>query len=140
MTKSPNLSTLHPPLQCPLLCSLHAKLRKAHLQLSTSRSKGPDTISAIVQKCCAPELAPILSILQLSFTFGMFPSSWKLAYIFPILRKGTKLTLKTIAPLQLLLSSLGLWRLFSLNNCLPSFETNNLLSDHQHDLTSRIYW
>ena len=61
------------------------KVRQTLLQLDTSKSKGPDGIPAIVLKTCAPELAPILNkLLQLSYTLGTFPTSWKLAFVFLI--------------------------------------------------------
>ena len=99
------------------------KVRKALLQLNTSKSSGPDGIPAIVLKSCAPELAPVLDkLFQLSYNLGIFLSSWKLAHIFPIPKKVTNLTLQTIALLQSLLSSLRLWRLLSPNNCLLSLK------------------
>ena len=95
------------------------KVRKA-LQLNTSKSKGPDGIPAVVLRSCAPELAPVLNkLFQLSYNLCIFPSSWKLAHIFPIPKKGENLTLQTIALLQSLLSSLRLWKPLTPNNCLP---------------------
>ena len=80
-------------------------------------------LPAIVLKSCAPELAPVLNkLFQLSYNLGIFPSSWKLAHIFPIPKKVTNLTLQTIALLQSLLSSLRLWRPLSPNNCLLSLK------------------
>ena len=93
------------------------KVRKALLQLNTAKSSGPDGIPAIVIKSCASELAPVLiKLFQLSYHLGIFPSSWKLAHVFPIPKKVTNLTLQTIALLQSLLSSLRLWRPLSPNN------------------------
>ena len=67
------------------------KVRQTHLQLDTSKSKGPDGIPAIVLKTCAPELAPILNkLFQLSYTLGTFPTSWKQAYVFPFPKNGDK--------------------------------------------------
>ena len=67
------------------------KVRKALLQLNSSKPKGPDGIPAIVFKSCTPELAPILNkLFQLSYNPGIFPSSWKLAHVFPIPQKGDK--------------------------------------------------
>ena len=65
------------------------KVRQTLLQLDTSKSKGPDSIPAIVLKTCAPELAPILNkLFQLSYTLGTFPTSWKQAHVFPIPNKA----------------------------------------------------
>ena len=92
----------------PIKLSTH-KVRKALLQLNTSKSSGPDGIPAMVLKSCVPELAPVLNKpFQLSYNLGIFLSSWKIAHLFPIPKKATNLTLQTIALLQLLLSSLRL--------------------------------
>ena len=70
------------------------KVRKVHLQLNTSISSGPDCIPAIVLKSCAPELAPVINkLFQLSYNLGIFPSSWKLANVFPVPKKVTNLNL-----------------------------------------------
>ena len=99
------------------------KVRKVLLRLNTSKSSGPDGIPAIVLKSCAPGLTPVLNkLFQPSYNLGIFPSSWKLAHIFPIPKKVTNLTLQTIALLQSLLSSLRLWRPSSPNNCLPTLK------------------
>ena len=76
---------------------------------------------------CAPELAPVLNkLFKFSYNLSIFPSSWKLAHIFPIPKKVTNLTLQTIALLQSLLSSLRLWRPLSPNNCSPSLKQTAL--------------
>ena len=99
------------------------KVRKALLQLNTSKSSGPDGIPAIVLKSCAPGLAPVLNkLFQLSYNRGIFPSSWKLAHVFHIPKNVTNLTLQTITLLQSLLSSLRLWKPLSPNNCLISLK------------------
>ena len=77
--------------------------------------------TCIVLKSCAPELTPVLQKpFQLSYNLCIFPSSRKLAHAFPIPKKGTNLTLQTIALFQSLLSSLRLWNPLSPDNCLPS--------------------
>ena len=54
MTKNPNLfSTLLPPSQYHLSKFSKRKVHKILPQLNTSKSKGPDGISAIVHKSCA---------------------------------------------------------------------------------------
>ena len=99
------------------------KVPKALPQLNTSKSKGPDGIPVLFLKSCAPELAPVLKRLsQLSYNLGIFPSSLKLAHIFPIPKKWENLTLQTIALLQSLFSCLRRWRPLSPNNSLPPFK------------------
>ena len=61
------------------------KVRKVLLQLNIFKSSGPDGIPAIVVTSCAPELTPVLKkLFKLSYNLGIFPSSWKLAHVFPI--------------------------------------------------------
>ena len=117
--------------------------RKVHqtlLQHDTSKSKGPDGIPAIVLKTCAPELAPILNkLFQLSYTLGTFPTSWKLAHVFPIPKTVTNLIHSSIVPLQSLHSYLKQWRPLSLNNFLPSlkqtiFSLNTSMAFEKPDL------
>ena len=99
------------------------KVRQALLQLDTYKSNDPDGIPGIVLKTCAPELAPILNkLFKLSYTLGTFPTSWKLAHIFPIPKKMTSLIHSTIAPLQSLHSYLKQRRPLSRNNFLPSLK------------------
>ena len=108
------------------------KVRKALLQLNTSKSSGPDGIPATVLKSCAPELAPVLNkLFQLSYNLGIFLSSWKLAHVFPIPKKVTNLTLQIIALLQSPLISKTMETIVT-KQLLAFLETNNLLSDHQY--------
>jgi len=105
----------------PIIKLSTSKVRKALLPLNTPKSKGPDGIPAIVLKSCAPELAPGLNkLFQLSYNLDIFPSSWTLAHIFPIPKKGTSMTLQAINLLQSLLSLLRLWKPLSRSNYLPS--------------------
>ena len=80
-------SPFSPTFTITIPCTIFStrEVAKAHLQLNSSESKRP----ALVQRSCVPELASFLSKLQLSFTLGIFPSSWKLAHIFHI-QKGEK--------------------------------------------------
>ena len=109
------------------------KVRKVLLQLSTSKSSGPDGIPAIVLKSCAPELAPVLNkLFQLSYNLGIFPSSWKLAHIFPIQRKGDKsdpLNYRPIAITSLISKTM---ETIITKQLLAYLETNSLLSHHQY--------
>ena len=109
------------------------KVRKNLLQLNTSKSKGPDGIPAIVLKTCAPELAPVLNkLFQLSYSVGIVPSSWKLAHVFPIPKKGGKSDPSNYR--QIAITSLISKTMETLvtKQLLAFLETNNLLSDHQY--------
>ena len=109
------------------------KVRKALPQLSTSKSSGPDGIPAIVLKSCAPELAPVPNkLLQLSYNLGIFPSSWNLAHIFPIPKKGDKSDPSTYRPIAITSLISKTMETIVTKQLLAFLETNNLLSDHQY--------
>ena len=111
------------------------KVCKALLQLNTSKSSGPDGIPAIVLKSCAPELAPVLNkLFQLSYYLGVFPSSWKLAHVFLILKIGDKSDPSNYRPIAITsLLSKTMETIIS-KQLLAFLETNNLLSNHQYGL------
>ena len=109
------------------------KVRKALLQLNTSKSSGPDGIPAIVLKSCAPELAPALNkLFQLSYNLGIFPSSWKLAHVFPISKKGDKSDPSNYRPIAITSLISKTMETIVTKQLLAFLETNNLLSDHQY--------
>ena len=106
---------------------------KVLLQLNTSKCSGPDGIPAIVLKSCAPELAPVLNkLFQLSYNLGIFPSSWKLAHIFPIPKNGDKSDPSNYRPIAITsLVSKTMETIFT-KQLLAFLETNSLLFDHQY--------
>lgn len=64
-------------------------VRKALFSLDVHKSCGPDGISPIVLKNCAPELAPVLvRLFRHSYSTGVVPNSWKTALVHPIPKKG----------------------------------------------------
>ena len=70
-------------LAVPIWMAKNPRCRKTFLQLNASKSKGPDSIPAIALN------SPLFStFFQLSFTLGIFLSSWKLDHVFPIPKKG----------------------------------------------------
>ena len=109
------------------------KVRKVLLQLSTSKSSGPDCIPAIVLKSCAPELAPVLNkLFRLSYNLGIFPSSCKLAHIFPIPKKGDKSDPSNYRPITITSLISKAMETIITKLLLAFLETNNFLSDHQY--------
>ena len=113
------------------------KVRKALLQLNTSKSSGPDGIPAIVLKSFALEITPVLNkLFQLSNNFGVFPSSWKLAYAFLSLQKGYKSDPSNYRPTAI--TSLISKTIITKQS--PAFlETNKLLSDHQYEFETSLF-
>ena len=108
------------------------KVRKA-LQLNTSKSKGPDGIPAVVLRSCAPELAPVLNkLFQLSYNLCIFPSSWKLAHLFPIPKKGGKSDPSNYRPIAITSLISKTMETINTKQLLAFLETSSLLSDHQY--------
>ena len=109
------------------------KVRKALLQLNTSKSSGPDSIPAIVLKSCAPELAPVLNkLFQLSHNLSIFPSSWKLAHVFPIPKQGDKSDPSNYRPIAITSLISKTMETIVTKQLLAFLETNSFLSDHQY--------
>ena len=109
------------------------KVRKVLLQLNTSKSNGPDGIPAIVLKSCAPELAPVLNkLFQLSYNLGIFPSSWKLAHIFSIPKKGEKSDPSNYRPIAITSLISKTMEAIITKQLLAFLEADNFLSNHQY--------
>ena len=111
------------------------KVWKVLLQLNTSKSSGPDGIFAIVLKSCAPELAPVLNkLFQLSYNHGIFLSSWKLAHILTIPKKGNKSDPSNYRPIAITFLISKTMETIITKQLLAFLETNSLLSDHQYGI------
>ena len=109
------------------------KVVKALRSLNTSKSTGPDDVPAIVLKKCALELAPVLSRLyHVSLIAGRCPSSWKVAHIIPVPKKGDKSDPLNYRPIAIT-SIIGkvFERLLS-EALISHLDSNNLLSDQQY--------
>ena len=122
----------HFPLQnsqCHPLSSPHANPSQArHLK----KSKGPGGIPAIVLKTCAPELVPIINKLyQLSFPFGTFPTSWKLAHA-KSPKKGDKSNRRNYRLIVITSLLSKTMETIIIKQLLAFLETNNPFSGHQY--------
>ena len=71
----------------------HEDILKVLSNLDTSKAIGPDGLSAVFLKGCASSLSESLTYLfNLSMRTGKIPSSWKLANVVPVFKKGNKKT------------------------------------------------
>ena len=71
--------------------------------LNTSKASGPDGISNRVLRECALSLSdPLSRLFNLSFSLGVFPSSWKNANVIPIYKKEDRQSVKNYRPVSLL--------------------------------------
>ncbi|CAK1583471.1 unnamed protein product [Parnassius mnemosyne] len=106
---------------------------KALLSLDIHKSSGPDGIPPIVLRTCAPELAPVLTrLFQYSYSLGVFPKSWKTAFVHPIPKKGDRLDPYNYRPIAI--TSLFSKIIESIINCqlMRYLENHQLISDLQY--------
>src|SRR3978361_1022265 len=82
----PNTNTSMPDIT---FC--HRTIKRILSKLDCNKAVGPDGVPAIVLKKCAPELTSILvRLFTMSYKRGKFPSSWKLARVQHVPKKGKK--------------------------------------------------
>jgi len=109
------------------------KTRSFLLKLDTSKSSGPDGIPAVVLKRCAPELAPVLSkLFRLSYNCGTCPSSWKLADVLPIPKKGRHSDPTNYRPISITSLLCKVMESLVSEQLLDFLETSKLFSDRQY--------
>lgn len=64
---------------------------RASSKLKTSYNPGPDGVPSSFLKTHMRDLiSPLLHVFRLSLTLGVFPSTWKLAHMFPVHKSGNK--------------------------------------------------
>ena len=115
------------------------KVLKALLQLNTSKSNGPDSVSAIVLKSCAPELAPVLNkLFKLSQNLGILPHSWKVAHVFPIPQNHGKSDPSNYHPMTITSLISKTMDTIITKQLLAFLKTNNL-SDRQYGFRQARY-
>lgn len=106
---------------------------RALQRLKANKSPGPDGIPAILLKNCAKELSPHLAkLFNLSYSSGIFPTSWKLAHVFPIPKKGDKSMPSNYRPIALTSLLSKTMESIIVDKLFDHLEKYNLLSDHQY--------
>ena len=128
MMKNSNLiSTLRPPSQCHLLISLHARFEKPFSSSTPLNPKAPMVFQLSLLNP-VPLNSPLFSTNFFSFPTQLvhfiFLGDLPKFSLSP--KKGTSLTLRTIAQLQSLHSSPRQWRLSSPKNCLSSLKQTTI--------------
>jgi len=106
---------------------------KILLNLDSNKSAGPDCLPAEVLKKTAASIAkPLRNLFHLSFTSGVFPSSWKIANVSPIPKKGNKSDPSNYRPIAIC-SILAKVMETIINQKLSKYlETNSIISDRQY--------
>ena len=97
-----------------------------------NKSPGIDKIPARVIKDCLPAVLPTLtSIINASFATGIFPCSWKMAEVSPILKDRDFEDPKNYRPISLLPTMSKICERIALNQLMPYLLSNKRLSATQ---------
>jgi hypothetical protein len=67
------------------------EVERALLELETNKGAGPDRIPPIILKNCATPFAlPLCLIFNNAISICVFPDKWKLSYVTPIFKAGSR--------------------------------------------------
>ena len=112
-------------------------IKKALSSLNISKSPGPDQIHPRILKELANEISyPLLKIFKKSMTEGKLPSSWKLAEVRPIFKKGDKSAPGNYRPVSLTSVLCKIFEGFVRDALYKHLSNNNLLSKDQFGFCS----
>jgi len=123
------------------MCSLTVKEIDVQTKLSAldpGKSPGPDNIYPLLLKSCAATLAHPLTILfNKSLSQGTVPSSWKMANVTPIHKKGSKRNPDNYRPISLTSILSKVLERFVKEAMITHMSENHLFSEAQHGFRSR---
>ena len=108
-----------------------AMLIDASKRLKNSFAPGPDGIPPTVLRRCASAIAvPLAYIFNNSFEHGEFPMSWKLSYMFPVHKSGSRHDVKNYRGITSLTAASKLFEIIVSDYILRA--TKNQISTDQH--------
>jgi len=82
------------------MCCLKRSLFGTKSELKDSKTVSPDGFSSFVVKLLAPGIIiPICKLFDLFHSTGFFPDDWKVAYISPIFKTGSRQDPKNYRPI-----------------------------------------
>lgn len=104
--------------------------------LQNKNSSGFDEISPRIIKHCAEALVtPLVNIANKSFTQGIFPTSLKLAKVYPKYKKGPKTDMGNYRPISLLPTFSKILEKLALKRLINYLTANNNIPQTQHGFT-----
>jgi hypothetical protein len=102
-------------------------------KLKTSKSSGPDFITANVLKNCAEPLStPASDLMQQSFKSGCIPPDWKTAIVRPIFKKGDKFDASNYRPISLTSLVVKVMESVMYDQVIKFFSDHHLIPSEQH--------
>lgn len=113
----------------PVTCS---EVQRIISSMPPNKSPGPDKISPRIIKDCLPViLGPLTDIINCSLASSIFPDTWKLADVIPLLKEGDHELASNNRPLSLLVVASKVCERVALNQFNTYLSNNNRLSSHQ---------
>jgi hypothetical protein len=108
-------------------------VNKALKKLKPSTSTGPDGLPNILLRNCCDSLAmPLCHIFDISFKDSKLPSSWKVASVLPIHKKGSTSDPNNYRPISLTATCCRVMERILNENLLNYLLTNKLITKQQH--------
>jgi hypothetical protein len=113
----------------PVTCT---EVQRIITTMPSNKSPGPDKISMRIIKDCLPViLGPLTDIINNSFTASVFPESWKIAEIIPLLKEGDHEVAANNRPLSMLKVLLKICEKVALNQFSGFLNRTDRLSSQQ---------
>ena len=109
------------------------EVKKLLTGLDNNKAPGPDSIRPLILSLAAEELAlPITLLFRKSLQEGVLPQEWKMAYISPIFKKGSKSAVNNYRPVSLTCILCKLLEKLVRKHIMQHLVDNDLISQHQH--------
>lgn len=113
------------------------KINKLLSKLNISKAAGPDMLHGKILYELRNQIdEPLNIIFNKSFNEGTLPDEWKLAFIKPLHKKGSKKQVSNYRPVSLTSIVCKTFERLIRNDMVNYMEENNLLSEQQHGFRS----
>ena len=111
---------------------------KAINSLKSSTSLCPDSIPSCIIKLCVPDIVPILiKIYEISLNSGNYPDAWKISYIRPRFKSGSKFDVSNYRPINVTSILSRIMEKIIKTQMFNYFITENVISPSQHGFISK---
>ena len=109
------------------------KVEKLLSELNTNKAAGPDGIPPSILSQASKELAkPLALLFRRTLDEGKLPDDWKLAYVTPIFKKGSRASVNNYRPVSLTSIVCKTLEKIVRESIIKHFVENDLISEHQH--------
>ena len=120
------------------VCFTAEDIIKAINSLRSSTSLCPDNIPPRIIKLSVPDIVPILmKIFEISLNSGNYPDAWKVSYIRPRFKSGSRLGILNYRPINVTSILSRIMEKILKTHMFNFFLTENVLSPSQHGFLSK---